>query len=431
MTYSAMSVAEAIIPFVTGPISVISSMTIIIMILRSKKALSIPYHRILFGLSVADVIASVSMSASSLPAPRDTLHLKYSYGNQPTCEAQGFLFLLGQVAEPLYQCSLQLYYLCMIKYGMKAEDIQRKLEPFLHCIPILYGMVAAIVSLVTESINASAAWCYIDSYPHGCRDDEDLECTRGKGIILKRIVFGATPLFFSFIFMSIAMIMIYRAVRQKEITVDGLRFRGSTPPLQTNEVKPRRSFIAAVRTSITKLSLRSSEQRPRNSGKILERIVQYYAAYLLANFFPLLANFISAFSERINVLFILQNIFFPLQGLYTLLVVVNPHYKKVRSSSEELSVFKAFAITIMSYGGAEYRRSSICVRIEFDDAYEENESDFSDSSDEIEGERNHIGVMRNSVVSLRPAHGIIDEEDLSGASKPDRIEEEFRPIQSD
>jgi len=363
---TAASAAEANVSWVTGPISVISSITIVIMILRSKRALTIPYHRILFGISVADIISSVAMSASSLPAPKNSEHLAYAYGNQATCDAQGFIFLAGSTAEPLYQCSLQLYYLCMVKYGMSAENIQKKIEPYLHCIPILFALIAAVVSVATESINSSGAWCYIESYPRGCRE----ECPRGSHIILKRILFSAIPMFFSFIFMSVAMVVIYREARGHEMRASRLRFRASTPAPQEGERNQRRSIIGNLRSSLTSLIHFRSPEECRRSRKILRRIVQYYAAYLLANAFPLLANFGVAFGERVNVLFIIQNILYPLQGFYTLLVVINPHYRKLRKSSANLSILKAFVVSIMSYGGAIYTESA---DQETDDTYEENQ----------------------------------------------------------
>jgi len=422
-----MSVLEAVIPWATGPISVISSITIIIMILRSKKALSIPYHRILFGLSIVNIIASVALSAGSLPAPKDAMFLKYNFGNRSTCDTQGSLFLVGATAEPLYQCSLQLYYLCKIKYEMKAVDIQRKLEPFLHFIPILIGITVAIVSLVTESINATSSWCYIESYPHGCRDNTDTVCTRGKGILWKRIVAGAIPFFLSFIFMVIATSMIYRAVQKKEVASDRFKFRPSAPSLQTNEVKPRQSLIQSVRTSITELFKKLYQENTQESRKMLNRIVQYFAAYLLANFFPLLAIFTSTVSERNDTLFIFQNIFYPLQGFYTLLVFINPHYKRVSNLHEELSILKVFAVTILSYGGAEYRLN-LCIRDEEDIVYEENEPDPFEYIDMVIDQMER----RNSVISPMSAQDIIeiDEEVPMDASKTNRIEEEFGSISS-
>jgi len=346
----------AIIPMITGPISVISSMTIIVMILRSTKALSIPYHRILFGLSIADILASIGMSTGSLLAPKGSPLLWKSFGNQSSCDVQGFIYILGSIAEPLYNCSLQLYYLCMIKYKIKNKDIQRKIEPFLLCVPILYGMTGAIVSLFTESINASGSWCYIDTYPPKCLHDVDVECTRGKDAYLLRILFGAIPFTSSFTFMCIAMIMLYRTARDREIATNQYTFKASalalSPPERLEDTKGRRKRRLSIKDSIAQ-TLRKSplDEDSRRSERILDRIMQYFAAYLLANFFLLMAGFVDLFFGRfVAPLFILQNIFYPLQGFYNLLVFIHPRYKTLLKSG--LSGLQAFFGAIQSYGCA-------------------------------------------------------------------------------
>jgi len=382
-----MSAAEAIIPWVTGPISVISSITIVITVLRSNRALSRSMHRIMFGLCISDIIASIAMSAGSLPAPKNTEHLGNNFGNQSTCDAQGFMFLAGSIAEQLYQCSLQMYILILLKYGMRPDDMQRKIEPFLHGIPILYGIAGAAVSLVTESINASGAWCYIESYPHGCRDDEDIECTRGTRVILKRMVFSTIPIVFSYIMMSIAGINICQLVQNTEIATNPMYCRRAQRPiLQVNE----------------------DPQLTRVTGRMaFERIAQFHAAFLLANFFPFLANFILAFGERINILFIIQSILFPLQGFFNLLVFTNLTYKRVSlSSSEDLSILKAFAIAIISYGIWETKD---------DHPSEENQVDYSQ---DIELVRDQMEFWRNTNATSQIEMDIIGEEEVIDEGVP-------------
>jgi hypothetical protein len=53
----------------SGSLSTVSSFIIIYIILQSKTRLSSIYHRIMFGLSIADIIGSVSMALASWPMP--------------------------------------------------------------------------------------------------------------------------------------------------------------------------------------------------------------------------------------------------------------------------------------------------------------------------------------------------------------------------
>jgi len=61
----------AAVPKITGSISAVSSSLIIYLICRSKPKLSTIYHRIMFCMSVADILASTAMALTTLPMPRN------------------------------------------------------------------------------------------------------------------------------------------------------------------------------------------------------------------------------------------------------------------------------------------------------------------------------------------------------------------------
>lgn len=189
-----MSHSNWIILMITGPISVISSSIIMCIILRSQTKLSNSYHRIMIGMSVTDIILSSALSLSSLPAPIETPDTWKALGDRSTCNAQGFFIMFGAIAAPTYFASLQLYYLCMIKYQTSSHNITQNVEPYLHVAPILIGLLAAIVPLVTNSINpGSRGYCWAQESPLHCRD-QNIECIRGKTAVYQRMVFLALPL---------------------------------------------------------------------------------------------------------------------------------------------------------------------------------------------------------------------------------------------
>jgi len=377
-----------IVPMVSGPISVIASSTIIIMILRSKKKLSNIYHRLLFGMSVADIIVSLAISFSSLPSPKDTSPQVWkAYGNNSTCQAQGFLYLFGASVEPIYNCSLQFYYLCMIKYVMKTEDIQNKIEPFLHTIPILFGSTAAVYSLITGSINASESWCWIQSYPFQCHKTSEVECIRGENAYVLRWIFQGGPYIFVFLFMGVAMAMIYHAVWKRENAMARHSFTPSAnPPLRQvgrslsvsssmiaednsssaasstipspesgrknfsffhpRKIKTNASSMSTKRHSATSIEI---SQRV-NTRKTLTRVSQYYLAYLLAYLIPITATVIAQYGSKILVLEILSFLLYPLQGLFNFVVFILPDFSKVRQRNEGISLLRALLITVQTYG---------------------------------------------------------------------------------
>jgi hypothetical protein len=121
---------EATTQHVSGAISMIASATLMWTILRSHVGLSETFNRLLFGLCVADVISSFANMLSSITMPTDLDYMFPSvYGNTATCSAQGFLNVLGTFSGLLYNCSICIYYLAIVKYNKKDVYIRTKVEP--------------------------------------------------------------------------------------------------------------------------------------------------------------------------------------------------------------------------------------------------------------------------------------------------------------
>ena len=167
-----MSIAStkfaALAPRFSGGTSAVSSSTIIFLIFRSKTKLKSTYHRIMFGMSFFDVLSSVAIGLSTLPMPIDLPfpHPPYDgtrLGNVQTCEAQGFMFILGFIAVFAYNAVLFIYYTCSIAFQIKEEKISKFIEPILHLIPMSVGLGVAIPPLVHGLYNPTTwdAWCSI------------------------------------------------------------------------------------------------------------------------------------------------------------------------------------------------------------------------------------------------------------------------------
>ena len=81
-----------IIPTITGSVSFLSSALIILIIIRTVTATHIwsPYHRIIFGLSLADCFTSLAIALTTIPMPKNVIYPfeMPSYGNILTCEVQ-------------------------------------------------------------------------------------------------------------------------------------------------------------------------------------------------------------------------------------------------------------------------------------------------------------------------------------------------------
>lgn len=131
----ATKASGALISSFVGILSAISSIVIIVIISRSNTCLSSPYHRILFGMSLADVFSALAMAFTTLPMPKDMIFTQYEgriIGNTLTCTIQGFTARYFGTVTFSYNVALCLYYLYAIPLKMPDKKFQKRVEPFVH-----------------------------------------------------------------------------------------------------------------------------------------------------------------------------------------------------------------------------------------------------------------------------------------------------------
>ena len=98
-----------IITTTSSLMSTICSGLILFLIFRSRMGLKSVYHRIIFGLSLCDIIKTLPMMVTTLPLPVDTIYGPRDgiiAGNDITCTIQGFLYTFGSLASGLYNAFL-------------------------------------------------------------------------------------------------------------------------------------------------------------------------------------------------------------------------------------------------------------------------------------------------------------------------------------
>ena len=147
----------AIVRHMAGSISIIASAAIIWHILRSYDGLSTTYHRLVFGLCICDIILSSVIALSTTMAPKEMEYfIPNARGNVASCDAQGFLYVVGFAPSSLYNCSLCFYYLAIIKYSKKEDYIRNKLEPWFHGISIILPLVSGVILLAAKAFNSGS-----------------------------------------------------------------------------------------------------------------------------------------------------------------------------------------------------------------------------------------------------------------------------------
>ncbi len=157
-----------IVPRVAGSLSFASSALIVVYItLRSKQKCTTIYHRVMVGLSCADMVASAAMAVTFLPSPKEVPSIQgpaaiiSGSGSTHTCDAQGVLFSFGIFTAFSYNCMLCIYYCLAIAFRLREQKIKKYFEPFLHLIPITLGLYFSIGSLAYNLFNQEpfTPWC--------------------------------------------------------------------------------------------------------------------------------------------------------------------------------------------------------------------------------------------------------------------------------
>ncbi len=141
--YTLVAIALKVVPMISGLASLISSTTINIMIFRSSKKLADPYRRLIFGISCFDILQSLSHTLSIFKSNPDELSSWLALGNQTSCQVLGFFHFAGHNGSLFYNLSLNIFYLCLVKYNVKKDCYRHRIEPFLHGLPVAWSIISS------------------------------------------------------------------------------------------------------------------------------------------------------------------------------------------------------------------------------------------------------------------------------------------------
>jgi hypothetical protein len=139
-----------IVQRIMGTISIIGSTYIIQDILGNEQKRKHTFHRLMVGLSIANIISSFSIMPKG--------YFVLAIGNVAACDTQGFISWMCAFLNPLYNCSLATYYLVQLKYNWVNRRI-KALEKWFHTVPWIVGLVFAIAGLAFKSYGPHGFSC--------------------------------------------------------------------------------------------------------------------------------------------------------------------------------------------------------------------------------------------------------------------------------
>ena len=110
--------------------------------------------RILAGISIFDILASIPFICGPYLLPKNSEDKKTentraqlnAQGNEYTCQAQAFLLSLYLVSIG-YNLCLAMYYILVVKYGVSELWLSSKVEKWMHLFSLGYGIAASLAML--------------------------------------------------------------------------------------------------------------------------------------------------------------------------------------------------------------------------------------------------------------------------------------------
>lgn len=338
-----------IIAGITGIISVVSSSLVILLLRRSKKGFSNISNRLLLGLAISDIIFTL-----------DYILFQNSGSNfkgDPNYIV-GFIKFFGLYCSQGYMASLNLHYFMLVKYE-KNKSIRKKAEPYLHLVPIVFGIIMSTILIITKQIVQ-----YEGHYL--------IYIGNSIGLALQYITMAY--LFLVIIIILASLALMYKKIREQEkrnkrYGLGTLRKSVRSARLRMNE-ESTESSTGCLRRPFAFISICIKEVKKNkktvkgklHSQLVLQRAFQYSSFYVLT-WLPLFIVF-SLASGRNETLYrvamYLAAILTPLQGFWNLCIFMFPKIKAARNGPNGTKI--SWVIVILVVFSCKKSTSSSNVR---------------------------------------------------------------------
>ncbi|KAL7478012.1 hypothetical protein ACHAW6_003797 [Cyclotella cf. meneghiniana] len=311
--------AVAIAPKFTAASSAFGSLLIVLLIHRERRRQTImdnrnkvfpTYFRLVFGMSVCDISASVAWFFTTWPIPQGTPGVYAAVGNQNTCSAQAF-FAQFSLSTVMYNASLAIYFVLVVVKNWSAHDIA-KVEPFFHINAIAWGVATAFSGLALGLFNPVGWDCWIAPSPLGCKErwtlqtGEVSDCVRGDNASLYQWAFYYAPLWIVILLVSALMYWVYVSVRNQEARMVR-RFSAEVNNVMSSKVMLHKKFQTQA--------------------------AHYVGAFLISWFFPTIFQLVIVIGGVYPwPLLFLTAVSVPIQGVLNLITFTRPKFIKYRKT---------------------------------------------------------------------------------------------------
>jgi hypothetical protein len=426
------STAGFIIPTVTGAISCVSSLTIIFIILRSRR--NTAYHRIMLLVSFSDVLSSTAIALTTIPMPADVIYSYAgpSYGTVATCDAQALVFILGITSSVSAICVLNIYYLCKIVFSMEERTFSKTVEP--SCFIVFFpGPISSMFFLRSNGVfnpTPYESYCSVCLYPYRCNDSDAVDCIRGDLNDQVTTSLARAFLVVSLGIMGLSMLTIICKVYHDEKRMVQQRQICRPPTKPTNEsndlVIPTQDkgeiFADDDKNKAPPKSPTAEEDAILHLQHGLTKTVSlqaamYLSAFILSFSFTFLTIIQNKSGEfpyaELKVVQVLKVVFQPSQGLFNMLIFIYHKLYQVKRVEKDLySTCDALRLVFGNPGEIPEKVISGILQVQLNEVEKTNdanimafgnEEDGSDSSPRCESGLELTSIGRTNVQSSGPS----------------------------
>ena len=332
--------AGQVIPATSAAVSVVASLSVIYFVaLASRAKLSTTYHRIIFFLSFADTVSSLASSLTTIPMPKDVMYPfeGRKLGSFETCEWQAFVYFLGSQFSVCANVTLNVYYLCTIRYKMREDRFRKIAEPCLLMFTFIFTLPFPLVLLHFDFLNPSPyeSFCSFGGYPKECTYRDDVPCLRGDPtspyihFIRFFFLFGII-LVFSFIILSMTLIVMSLREEESEASEDG------------NYDSSNQNEDGDSAESISEEKVQWTLDHSINRRVVLRQAIMYICAFLLTWIFTIFTYI----WEEEWIFQILKCALQPLQGFFNALIFFSHKICNIRRSHRHIPFTEALYIVL-------------------------------------------------------------------------------------
>ncbi|CAB9505512.1 expressed unknown protein [Seminavis robusta] len=209
-------------------------------------------HRLLFALSCADFVNSMSCLLMPYLIP-SFMGLPGAVGNHATCTTSGFFFVVASTSACCYNSFLSIYFFLVVCRNWKDRDFSKMLQVLVHYVAIVLPVAIGLVGAVTKTINPIPVLnfqCLFSAFPWHC---EKNDCERSSVEVAKALFQSVNTVSATFSIVGfVCTFLVWNTVRRTIQRSSSYRFGNDRDT--ANEERLKQVSIQAVLYSLVYLN---------------------------------------------------------------------------------------------------------------------------------------------------------------------------------